>query len=378
MKPHSRFILFGAAVTCLATGLSVLPVWGNGRPARANAGQAVFPKYTIVDLGTLPGGTSSYAAQVNAAGQVVGHADNEDSASRAFLWQNGTMKDLGALAGNLSCAFAINDQGHIVGFTNAQEGDKLPTGEIVVGIHPFLWKSGKMTDIQHSKPDQVSWSAYAVNNRGQVAGTATIQFGGTHAVIWQNGKFTDLGGEQATAFAINDSGQVAGEARWPDGQAQRAFLASPGRPMRDLGALGTAVMSTALGINNKGEVVGWSLTSDPKVTNESKSHAFLWRSGKMIDLGTLGGENSSASAINDKGQVVGVSEDKEGTYRGFLWQDGKMVPLDSLLPADSGWQMSPPQESPYSLAHVSINQRGQIVGCASHEGRLHAFLMTPN
>lgn len=369
---------FTAVVVFAATSFMIVPIWRSRVPVLAYAGQAANPKYSIVDLGTLPDGASSYAFQVNATGQVVGYADTPDSDKHAFLWQNGKMQDLGTLAGNMSLAFAINDQGNVVGITNAQEGDKLPTGDVVIGIHPFLWKNGKMVNIEYAKLEEARWTPHAINNRGQVAGSVTIQFRGIHAVIWQNGKFTDLGGEQATAFAINDSGQTVGESKWEGGSTQRAFLANPGRPMRDLGALGTAVMSVAQGLNNKGEVVGWSLTSNPAVTHEAKSHAFLWRAGKMTDLGTLGGESSSASAINDKGQIVGVSEDNERTYRGFLWQNGKMVSLDSLLPANSGWRISPPQESPYSLARMHINQRGQIVGCGNHDGKLHAFLMTPN
>ena len=76
--------------------------------------------YTITDLGTL-GGTYSTAHDINAAGQVVGVADNSAGVDRAFLYSNGAMQDLNTLlpAGSgwiLREASAINNAGEIVGF----------------------------------------------------------------------------------------------------------------------------------------------------------------------------------------------------------------------------------------------------------------------
>jgi probable HAF family extracellular repeat protein len=72
--------------------------------------------------------------------------------------------------------------------------------------------------------------------------------------------------------------------------------------MRDLGTLGGKT-SAANGINDTGQVVGVSDTRHPP-----DSHAFLWTArGGMQDLGTLGGQESDAYAINAAGQVVGDS-----------------------------------------------------------------------
>ena len=43
-------------------------------------------------------------------------------------------------------------------------------------------------------------------------------------------------------------------------------------------------------------------------------HAFLWQGGKLIDLGTLGGKESEAAAINERGQIVGGSDTRTGSH----------------------------------------------------------------
>src|SRR5262245_20731382 len=67
----------------------------------------------------------------------------------------------------------------------------------------------------------------------------------------------------------------------------------------DLGTLG-GPSSYPTGINNAGQVVGWSDTNTSGVT-----HAFLYQNGTITDLGTLGGAYSAAAGINNAGQVIG-------------------------------------------------------------------------
>src|SRR2546427_421683 len=89
----------------------------------------------------------------------------------------------------------------------------------------------------------------------------------------------------------------------------------------DLGSL-DGRNSEGNAINNQGQVVGVSTTA-------TGDHAFLWKKGAMTDLGTLG-RRSVPTAINEHGQVVGRSDTTTGEERAFLWEDGAMTDLGTL------------------------------------------------
>jgi probable HAF family extracellular repeat protein len=94
--------------------------------------------------------------------------------------------------------------------------------------------------------------------------------------------------------------------------------------------------------------------------------------GCMRDLGTLDGDfNSGALYINDKGQVVGVSNDANGEGRAFLWQNGmKMTDLNTLVVGDSPFKNL--------ILAAGIDSRGEIAGFGlTNSFEVHAFLATP-
>jgi len=82
----------------------------------------------------------------------------------------------------------------------------------------------------------------------------------------------------------------------------------------DLGTLPGGTFSIAYGINNHGQVVGYSDTAS------GEGHAFLWQKGEMTDLGTLpGGTFSIAYGINDGGQAVGASDAASSEVHAVMW-----------------------------------------------------------
>jgi len=111
----------------------------------------------------------------------------------------------------------------------------------------------------------------------------------------------------------------------------------------NLGTLGGS-QSWAYALNNHGQVVGYAST----VTGYE--HAFLWQNGGMTDMGTLGGSTSRTNSINNSGQVVGYSQNTQGNTLGFIWQNGGMLGLGTL----GGIQ---------SYANA-VNDSGQVIGYA--------------
>jgi probable HAF family extracellular repeat protein len=152
------------------------------------------------------------------------------------------------------------------------------------------------------------------------------------------------GGRTSTANAINDHGHVVGDSETED-LVRHAFLWRRGR-MIDLGTLGGSLDSSgAVDINNHGQIVGWSAGGGAFTV-----HAVLWSDGRIIDLGTLpGGLHSVATGINDRGEVVGRSGTADGTEHAFVWRRGSMIDLGALPGED------------FSSAE-GINDRGQVVG----------------
>src|SRR6185437_10860216 len=93
----------------------------------------------------------------------------------------------------------------------------------------------------------------------------------------------------------------------------------------DLGTLGGS-SSMATAINNAGLIVGQADTSS------GASHPFLYNpvTASMQDLGTFGGATASATAINSAGQIVGWATDTDNVPRPFLWSSSG---LTNLTPA---------------------------------------------
>src|SRR6266849_8804877 len=138
--------------------------------------------------------------------------------------------------------------------------------------------------------------------------------------------------------------------------------------MQDLSNTLGGEYSSAAAINGAGVIVG---EADAAVGGAINLHAFLYRDRVMSDLGTLGFTNSSASAINSAGQIVGYVGNTGNDLNAFLYNGSTMVNLNNYLPPNSGW---------LSLNTADgINDAGQITGSGTLvNGDYHAFLLTPS
>jgi len=205
-----------------------------------------WKKGTLTDLGTIPGGNSNDAIWVNNRGQTVGTSQNGlinplvgVPENRAVLWQkDGQIIDLGTLGGNDSAAFAINDRGEVVGGALNDILDPFSFPGLATQSRAFLWQDGIMQDLGPlGGPDAF---ATAINDRSQIAGismtnstpNATTSFPTFHPFPWENGKMLDLGslrGTQAAPSGIGDplEGQRALNNRGQVFDTRRRFDDSP-------------------------------------------------------------------------------------------------------------------------------------------------------
>lgn len=314
--------------------------------------------YSLTNLGDIPGaGTESRAFDINASGAVVGEGWADDGG--AFLWNEGTMTNLGSLPGGYSStARGVNSSNHVVGFASKNGGGD---------YRAFIWDAVHGIVQLGGLPGETFSGAYHINNAGRIVGESwTSGPSQTHAVVWTAGSPMDigtLGGPAARANDINDAGQVVGFSFLAGGSAGRAFMYDG--TMHDLGVPTGELTSYGAAINNSAHVAGWSenLSSGPT----ARYHASFYDGVTMHDIGVLLGKiHAQANDLNDFDQIVGwssISTDG-GDYnlrRAFLYDRGVglMTDLNDLVDASAaGWTL---------LEATAINNAGQITGIGLYD-----------
>lgn len=353
-------------------------------------GSVLAAGWTLTELPPL-GGAGSAADAINASGHVVGYAEGADGVPYPVVWKRGVPTQLslrpgralaiapaGAAAGNVMSAdgqrlaatlmaggadlelgtlggsfanvLAVNDAGQVAG--TARTVDELD--------HAFVSQGGSLVDLG-TYGGAYSY-AYGMNRDGVVVGAAWEAAGTARCFITSGGGLFDpgtLGGSFCNARAVNDAGQVTGNAATAAGIGH-AFVYDAARGMVDLGTLGGSA-SLGLAINRHGQVAGSARTA------ANQTHAFLHDGTRMIDLGTLGGALSVATGLNALGQVVGYATTASGSRQPFLWSGGAMLNLNTLVPGLTGIDPN----------RLAINDAGQIAGTGLVNGQPRGFVLTP-
>ncbi|MCA9186991.1 MAG: hypothetical protein R3E01_33585 [Pirellulaceae bacterium] len=199
-----------------------------------------------------------YGQNVSNAGEFVGRTPP----SHGVLIRDGVRTSLGDLPGGeiYSRAFGINDHSQVVGESIASDG-----------LHAFLWEDGSMLDLGGLSGFTES-HAQSVNNLGQIVGWS-IDADGRSAVMWQDGEIVDLGALPGAvgnngAWAINDQLQVVGNSQVAPGLSGfRGFLWDSENGMRDLNDLTDGIpdgwtIGGAVGINSSSQIAASIIDSN--------------------------------------------------------------------------------------------------------------------
>jgi probable HAF family extracellular repeat protein len=340
------------------------------------------------DLGALPGGASSAGNWISANGLIAGFSQNGETDPliaglpevHAALWRNGGITDLGTLpeGGFESIAAAVNSRGQVVGLAL----NTIPDPNSMVTLfqtRAFLWQDGVMKDLG-TLGTGTDAQAILINELGQVAGWSYINSVPTNACnpgfafvtgsfIWdkENGMrdLGSLGGTCTTASDMNDHSQVVGFSNLPGDLSEHGFLWDNGA-FHDLGGSLGGNFQGPFAMNEQGEAVGIAY-----LPGDDSFHAVLWKHvGDLVDLVPAGTVQCSfATSINAKTQVVGTSSDCVSAGHVFVWEDGSMTDLNALIPP----------KSPLHLEFTeTINDQGEIAGTGQDaNGDTHAFLAIP-
>ncbi len=302
--------------------------------------------------------------------------------------------ELGSLGGTSSAGNSINNRGWIAGSSNLS-GDET--------TRATLWRDGTPLDLGTlgGPNSAVLWPGK--NNAGMVSGVAETDeidplgeawncsfffptFTGHTCLgfVWQDGvmrPLPTLGGNNGFATGANNRGQVVG---WAENTVHDPSCNTPqvlqfravrwdtrhGDRVLELPPLPGDTASAATAINDQGQVVGISGICADAVGGYSAAHAVLWEQGTPVDLGDLGGPAwNTPMAINHQGEIVGFANLPDGdpgafNAHAFLWTEEDGMRDLGTLPGDA-----------YSEG-LGINDRGQIVGlsCTAGFGSCRAFL----
>ncbi len=295
---------------------------------------------------------------------------------------NYSVVELGELGGTSGGANGINDRGWVTGTDNLPgdlttvatlwvNGSAVPLGNLGGPNSAVAWpvKSNNGVIVGISETGDLDllgeyFSCYPFFATGIPSGQVCKGF------RWQNGRMTALppfpGGYSSYATGVNNLGQVVG---WAENGVHdptcnmsfqilqfRAAIWQPNGTIQELPPLPGDSTSAATAINDLGQVVGISGDCGVAVGSVSARHAVLWRDGVPTDLGNIGGDAwNTPTAINNHGTIVGFANAAPGTaksYEAFIWtQAGGMKSLGKL-PGDIR-----------SVAN-GINEKGQIVGAS--------------
>lgn len=329
----------------------------------AVASSPVFA-YELIDLGA-----NVEPKAINNSGVVVGASNTDQYPTTAFRWTSGNPLEL--IEG--TSANAVNDNGQITGSTIS--GAFILDGNSYLdwpdyaafGINQWGSVAGYSVGENPFQARSLPYNPAIFNgNEWSVFDIAGIYPRGTRQGVYA---------DRFILNSINASGYSVGYKYRYGLAGTAAILIDPNvntNDITDVIYLSTPAGGSASDINSNNMIVGTTGSSSSTTPVTYTQAYFLdYNTNSLTILPTLeGGLRSNANAINDYNQVVGTSDTLVGTtsvYHAFLWNqaDNTLVDLNDF--AATGWILS---------SATAINDNGDIVGKGSLNGEPHGFLLT--
>ncbi len=243
---------------------------------------------------------------------------------------------LDSLGGTASAGISINNTGWVTGYSNL-------TGDGTT--HATLWQNGLTFDLGTlgGPNSDVAWPVK--NNKGLIVGIAETAAADPFGENWScSNFFPTITHNQCLGFVIRNG------------------------VMSPLPTLGTNNNGFAAGANNRNQIVGWAENNIHDATCEAPQvlqfRAVIWgpKDGQIQELPPFPGDTtSSATAINDNGQVVGISGicnravGRLSAIHAVIWENGEVDELDNI--GVGAWNTP-----------TAINQKGDISGFVNQPG----------
>ena len=395
--------------TCLAILTALGCVAASASAASADPHRHRSNLYRITVLPAL-GGTvaNSRGKSINDFGVVAGYSNAPNGKRHAAAWAFGRKLDLGTLGTDLALASMVpwpvkNNVGLISGISltddidpNGGQGWSCTAGGFLANpdghtCHGFVWAWGRMRDLPPLPGGRNSF-ATGTNNWGQTGGWAENGVADSDCVapqaqqfkpvIWGpgNGQVRVLplvdGDTSGSVTALNDRGQAVGISGICDqavgrSSARHAVMWDHGHLVRIDNPNQAPYWNTAMALNERGDVAGFAGT--PGDFDGNFTRAFAWsRSSGWIWVDLLAGDIAAiGTGINERGQVVGYSNDAAPAFHAWIWQNGQTSNLNDLIDRSNGFGGT------LNLAD-DINDFGVITGRGTDaDGSRIAFVATP-
>lgn len=332
--------------------VALLPLLSAHAPcAHAQAADATQVRYTVKLLTKDLGGTTTIGNSLNNLGWVAGRANTPGNGRRAILWRDGNPTGLGVL------------------------GTRPETQNSLV-LWPVKNTAGLVSGISHTDaidPNGEPWScgAFMANPGGHAC----------RGFVWQDGAMRELptfGGTHGFATGTNNHGLTVGWAEFDEADAtcnpasgqKLRFSAALWGPeperIRELPPLPGHTASAATAINDSGQVVGISGICDQAVGRYSALEAVIWEDGMPRAIGHLPGNAwHTPNMINEAGTVVGFSNYDPAIPgevlfpQGFIWRQATGIEAIDFIDGHD------------NAIAKSVNQHDQVVGqsCAGDDCR---------